>query len=230
MNPVNKNSRILGVAFFLQFITPLTSGIILNQALIKDDISKTMVNIAGKSWLMRINILGEMLTAVGIIFLGAVLYVTLKKHNEKMALTAFGFYILEAVMLATSRIQAFSLLHISQEYVAEGRASYLLSMGNLAFESMNYIYGSMLMFAFCLGAILFYYLLYKSRIIPRGMSLWGLSTVILCLIPTLFVMFGIHSLSFLYIPYMPFECVVAVWILLKGVERNPHTFRTSQSS
>ena len=69
-----------------------------------------MVKIANNPLLMRANILGEIITAAGIIFLGAVLFVILRKQNEKMALTALGLYILEAVLLAASRMEAFSLL------------------------------------------------------------------------------------------------------------------------
>ena len=57
--------------------------------------------------MMRANILGEIITAAGIIFLGAVLFVTLRNQGEKTALTALGLYILEAVLLAASRMEAF---------------------------------------------------------------------------------------------------------------------------
>ena len=46
-----------------------------------------MVNIANHTWLMRANILSEMISAVGVIFLGAILFVTLRKQNEKMGCT-----------------------------------------------------------------------------------------------------------------------------------------------
>ena len=119
MNSVNNTSRVLGVAFLLQAITSLVSGLIMKLALtVPGNISETMIKIANNAWLMRVNILGEIITALGIIFLGAVLFVVLRKQNEKMALTGLGFYILEAVLLAVSRMDAFSLLRISQEYVA----------------------------------------------------------------------------------------------------------------
>ena len=55
-----------------------------------------MRNITENPWLIRANILMDMFTALGVIFLGAVLFTTLRKQNEKIALVAFGFYILEA--------------------------------------------------------------------------------------------------------------------------------------
>jgi hypothetical protein len=176
-----------------------------------------MIKIANNAWLMRVNILGEMITAVGIIFLGAVLFIILRKQNEKIALVALGFYILEAALLAASRISAFSLLRISQEYIAAGNPVYLQTMGQVAFESMNFGY-TLLMLAFCPGGILFYYLLYKSGVVPRALSLWGLITVFPCLIGTLFAVFGYEVPFFVYLPYVPFEFAIGVWILVKGIK------------
>ncbi len=218
MNTVNKTSKVLGAAFLLQAVTSLTSGLILKLALtVPGNISETMIKIANNAWLMRVNILGEMITAAGIIFLGAILFITLRKQNEKIALVALGFYILEAALLAASRIEAFSLLRISQEYVAAGNPVYLQTIGNLAFESMNFTYSALLMLAFCLGGILFYYLLDKAKIVPRFLSLWGLITIFPMLIGTLFVIFGHEVPFFLYLPYVPFEFVIGVWILVKGI-------------
>jgi hypothetical protein len=174
-----------------------------------------MINIANNAWLLKANILGEMITALGIIFLGAILFVTLRKQNEKMALVALGFYILEAVLLAVSRMEAFSLLRISQEYVAAGHPAFLQTMGNLALESMDFGY-TLLMLAFCPGGVLFYYLLYKSGIIPRVLSLWGLITVFPCLIATLSAIFGYKLPFAVYLPYVPFEFAIGIWILFKG--------------
>lgn len=218
MNTVNKTSRVLGAAFLLQAVTSLTSGLILKLALtVPGNISETMIKIANNAWLMRVNILGEMITAAGIIFLGAILFITLRKQNEKIALVALGFYILEATLLGASRIFAFSLLRISQEYVATGHPAYLQTIGNLAFESMNFTYSALLMLAFCLGGILFYYLLDKAKIVPRFLSLWGLITIFPMLIGTLFAIFGHEVPFFLYVPYIPFEFVIGVWILVKGI-------------
>ena len=217
MNTTNNTSTVLGAAFLLQAVTSLSSGLILKLALtVPGNISETMIKIANNPWLMRVHILGEMITALGIVFLGAILFVTLRKQNEKIALVALGFYVLEAVLLAVSRFEAFSLLRISQEYVAAGNPAYLQTLGNLALESTNYGY-TLLMLAFCPGGILFYYLLYQSGIVPRALSLWGLITILPMLIGTLTATFG-YSIPFgFYLPYVPFEFVIGVWILVKGL-------------
>ena len=219
MNTVNKNSRVLGVAFLLQFVTSFSSGVFLQPALmVPGNISEGMIKIANNAWLMRANILVDMLTALGIIFLGAILFVTLRKQNEKIALVALGFYVLEAALLAVSRIAAFSLLGISQEFVTAGHPAFLQTMGNLAIESMDFGGSTLHMLVFCFGGILFYYLLDKSRIVPRVLSLWGLITVFPLLIATLSAIFGYELPVFFYLPYLPFELAIGVWILVKGIK------------
>ena len=219
MNTINKTSRILGVAFLLQFVTSFSSGVFLQPLwFVPGNISETMFKIAANPTLMRTSIFLDMLTALGVIFLGAILFLTLRKQNEKMALTALGFYILEGALHAAGKMDAFSLLRMSQEYVTTGNPAYLQTMGNLAFESMNFVGSTLMMLAFCLGAILFYYLLDKARIVPRWLSLWGLITVFPCLIGTLFAIFGYKLPFAIYLPYVPFEFVIGVWILAKGIK------------
>jgi hypothetical protein len=213
----NKKSRILGGAFLLQAVTSFTSGVFLLKPLIVDgNAVESMIKIANNPLLMRANILGEIITAAGIIFLGAVLFVVLRNQGEKMALTALGLYILEAVLLAASRMEAFSLLRISQEYVTAGTSAGLLSMGSLALESMSFEY-DLAMMGFCIGGILFYYLLDKARIVPRVLSLWGLISAVPLLVATVMVIFGYQVSFYVYVPYIPFEFVIGIWILIKGI-------------
>ena len=79
------------------------------------------------------------------------------------------------------------------------------------------------MLFFCLGAILWYPLLLRSRIVPRAMALWGLLAVLLVLVGTLILVWD-RSLSpsiAVYVPYVPFELVVGVWLLARGAPRSP---------
>lgn len=230
MNSIKKGSRILGIAFLLQFVTSFASGVFVQPALIvSGDIGETMQRIAGNPALMRGYILLDMLTALGVIFLGVMLYETLKEENEKVALVALSFYILEGALLAASRLDAFSLLRISQAYAAAGEPLYLQSMAEVALEAMDFVGFQLHMLAFCAGAILFYFLLYRSRAVPAVLSLWGLVTVVPLLAATLLGIFEIEVPFIVAVPYVPFELVIGVWILVKGtraVERTAAALRT----
>jgi hypothetical protein len=89
------------------------------------------------------------------------------------------------------------------------------------------------MLPFCVGAILFYYLLYKSRLIPRVLPVWGLVSVAVVLVATVLVISGYRVPFLVYVPYVPFEWVVGTWILIKGfagsarLEKQPVDHRLS---
>ena len=180
--------------------------------------SATLLKIANTPWLLRANIFVDMLTALGVTFLGVLLYLTLRKENEQIALTAMAFYILEGALLAVSRMGTFSLLRLSQEYAAAGQPANLLLLGQVTYEAMDFAGNTLHMLAFCLGAIPFYWLLYRSRIVPRWLSLWGLITTFPMLVGTLTQVFG-YTIPFgFYVPYVPFELMIGIWIVVKGIE------------
>jgi len=174
-----------------------------------------MTNISNNALQMQASIVGEMFTAIGIVILGVLLFVTLKKQNGKIALVALGLYVIEAALLAASRIPAFSLLLVSQESVTAGHPAYLQALGNLLYESQSFGY-SLHILPFALGATLFYYLFFKSRYIPRVLSLWGLIAAPLALIGILFVLFGYDVPIVVFIPNLPFELGIGIWLLVRG--------------
>ncbi|NIN34324.1 MAG: DUF4386 family protein, partial [Gammaproteobacteria bacterium] len=200
----DKNTpRLLGAAFLLQAVAALVwSAFLLQPLIVSGNITDTMTNIANNALQMRASIVVTMITAIGIVMLGALLFVTLKKQNRKIALVALGLYLIEAAILAASRIPAFALLRISQESVIAGHPAYLQTLGNLFYESADF--GDWLhMLPFALGATLFYYLFFKSGYIPRVLSLLGLIAALLALIGTPFVLLGYDVPIIVFLPNLP---------------------------
>ena len=68
---------------------------------------------------------------------------------------------------------------------------------------------------FALGALMFYILLYQSRLLPRWLSIWGLVGAALYIVPALGNMFGL-ALGVLMAPLALQEMVMAVWLIAKG--------------
>jgi hypothetical protein len=68
---------------------------------------------------------------------------------------------------------------------------------------------------FVLGALMFYVVLYQSRLVPRWLSTWGLVGATLGIVPPLGSMFGL-SLGILVGPLALQEMVMAVWLIAKG--------------
>jgi hypothetical protein len=76
------------------------------------------------------------------------------------------------------------------------------------------------MLFFCFGGILWYYLLYASRAVPRALSIWGLVAICLLTIPALVVLYNreFRVVEILGLPYAPFELVLGIWLIVKGFD------------
>jgi hypothetical protein len=227
MNADKNTPRLLGAAFLLQAIGSLVSGLFLLEPLIvPGNIIDSMTNISNNALQVRVNIVGEMITAFGIVMLGSLLYVTLKKQNGKIALVALGLYLMEANLLAVSRIATFSLLRISQESVIAGHPEYLLAVGNMLYEFQEFGY-TLLMLPFALGATMFYYLFYKSGFLPRGLSVFGLIAAPLALLGTLLSLLGFDLplivYAIVFFPNLPFELGTGLWLMIKGTRDGSET-------
>lgn len=75
--------------------------------------------------------------------------------------------------------------------------------------------------AFCTGATLYYLVFYRSRLIPRWLSAWGLAGMVLSVVSGLLVLFqsiaGLSSTQVvLNLPIAVQEMVLAVWLIVKG--------------
>jgi len=68
---------------------------------------------------------------------------------------------------------------------------------------------------FCLGALMFYYLLYQARLIPRWISGWGIVAAVASLAADLSAMFG-TNMDILKMLMLVQEMVMAVWLIAKG--------------
>lgn len=206
--------KLLGVAFFTQAMTALIGGSIALELFESDTITiETMETIANNTLPLYMSILLQMITAVVIIVLGVALYLTTKHINKTWAIIAMCFYVLEAAMLTVSQIFVFALSETSQLFLTGGDTN-LISLGSILLSCKGFS-GKMAMIPFGLGAMVFYYLLMKSEILPKWLALWGIITVSFVLVAVPLMAFKIAIPFVLLLPYVPFEFFSGIYILIK---------------
>lgn len=98
--------------------------------------------------------------------------------------------------------------------------AFILSPALISFRSV--IYQSIHIYFFIAGALLFYILFYRTRIIPKFISLWGIFASVLLLIITIIKLFGIKTgiLDILLLPMILNEVFLAVWLIIRGFDKN----------
>lgn len=178
-----------------------------------------MLNLANNTSLVHANIIGDTITALGIIFLATMLFTVVQKQNKALALAALGFYIFEAGILVVSKIAVYILLYISQQYIATGDQALELT-ANVALAAKDFAY-RLHIIPFGVGAVIFYYLLYRSNAVPKWLSLWGLIAVTFVLAGAAWKISGVHMppvFLVLSLPYVPFEFFAGIYILVRGFQ------------
>ena len=216
MDSDKKTAQYLGIAFLIQIIAPIVSDLLLNPLIVDGNITETLIRISNNPLQLQASILIEMLTVFGITTIGALMYIILQKENKPLATVAFGFYLIEATILAVSRISGFALFLVSKESVLAGHPAYLQSLGNLFLELQNFGF-RLHMLPFAIGALMFYYLFYKSQVIPRSLAILGLIAAPTAILGSVLVLLGVDIPIVVFLPSLPFELLTGLWLIGKKV-------------
>ena len=231
MQTYRKTAIIVGVLFLVATIAPLLSfpfsGFIDNP----DDLSK----IAENETQVIIGALLEIIMVISIAGIAIAIYPVLKKYSEGLALGYAGARIIESVLFVIGVISLLSLVTLGQEFVKAGApdASYFQTSSTLLLAVRDWgghMLGSVIL---GLGALILYYSLYKARLVPRWLSIWGLIGALLALTEGILSMFGVidpfsTNAVILNIPIGLNEMVLAVWLIVKGF--NPIAVNASSTS
>lgn len=220
MNANRKAAIAVGVLYIIGTVSGVLSVVISNPILDAPDfLSSIAANpnqvVLGASFVLTMGL------ALAIVPVAA--YPVLKQHNQTLAMGYVVFRgALETVGYMATVICTLLLVALSREYVAAGMpdGSGFQALGGVLAESSNWItqVGTT---AFILGALMFYWVLYRAKLIPRWISGWGLITAVPYFAAAFLVMFGViegwSSLDGgLRVPLGLQEMVMAVWLIVKG--------------
>ena len=219
MNP-RKSARIVGVLFIIATAAPLLSVAFGPVIIGPEDLAKVWLLAANENQ-VRIGALLEFTMAVAVAAIPVWMYPILKKYNESMALWYVVGRLIEGLMFTIGIISLLTLLTLSKEFALAGApdAAYYQILGTaiLAIRSGQSVFAQ---FGFSLGSVMFYYILYKSKLVPRWLSGWSLIGAVLFLASAFLAMFGYGSESTVYLlmnaPGGVGEMVFAVWLIVKG--------------
>jgi hypothetical protein len=220
MDSNRKTAIIVGVLFIIATVTGILSQVFLGPILNAPD---DLLNVYANENQVIIGTLLLLIMAAAIFAIPVMLFPILKMHNENMALGYLVARIFEAVPVVVGIISLLSLVTLSQEFLLAGAmdASYFQTFGSLLLAARDWtdLIGTQIVFS--LTALILNYSLYRSKLVPRIISVWGLIGAPLILAAGLLSMFGlVRPFStiaiFLYLPIASQEMVFAVWLIVKG--------------
>ncbi|MCJ7807205.1 MAG: DUF4386 domain-containing protein [Dehalococcoidia bacterium] len=220
MNTNKKTARIVGVLFIIATVLGALSLFVFLEPSLDDP--DYLTNVSANENQIIIGAVLSLIMVFAIAMIPVMMFPIFKKHNEALALGYVVFRVLEVVTGIALVIIYLLLLTLSQEYVNAGSpdASHFQTSGTLLLQADDWI-NYVMTIVFSLGALMFYYLWYQSKLIPRFLSVWGLIGATLTLPVGLLCMFGlITELSalglILALPLALNEIFLAVWLIVKG--------------
>ncbi|WP_437397920.1 DUF4386 domain-containing protein [Flagellimonas lutimaris] len=222
---LQKVAKIVGFLFlFIMGTAMYNEFYVRSKLVVAGNALQTFENIRANEALFRIGVASELLTTVCIAALVLALFVLLREVNKNIALLALFFRGVEVVVFAIIVLNSFVVLRL-----VNGSTSYFGSMDQETLSSWTLLfimahsngYDIAVVF-FGLGSLLFSYLLYSSRYVPKiisGLGIFSALTVVICTFVMIVAPNTIGTLSpMCYLPITIFEVYLGAWLLIKGVK------------
>ncbi len=212
----------MGILIITATVAPLLSLVFYGPI---TDAPDDLANVSANENQVKIVVVLQLIRAAAIIGIPIMMFPILKKHNESLALGYVGARIIESFVFVGGVIGLLTLLTLSQEFVKAGApdASHFQTLGILLLAEINWGFDVPGVIAFSLGSLMFYYVLYQSKLVPRWISLWGvIGAALILATPFLSSLFGLIPETFVEL-LAPIGAVnetenifLAGWLILKG--------------
>ncbi|GCE29784.1 hypothetical protein KDA_52680 [Dictyobacter alpinus] len=216
MSPRRKTALVAGVLYLLTFVS-------IPTLFIYGSVKGTNYILgAGPDTSAIIGGILEIIVALAGIGTAVVLFPVLKKQNEAAALGLVASRILESGTIFVG--VAFLLSVVTLRQTGAGVEALVTSHVLVALYDRIFLLGQSFMPAIC--DLLLGFLLYRSRLVPRGLSLIGIIGGPILLASYIAVMFGLigqHTplAALSALPVALFEFSLGVWLIVKGFQPSP---------
>ena len=219
MNTNRKIARIVGILFIIATASIFAGSIyepFFNSPDYLDIIYPNKITVI-------FGLLLESIMIPAMFLIPILLFPILKKHNKVLAFGYLGIRSLESALIGVAQITKISLINLSRDYLNGGGAD-VLDFQNTGSSIQSKLYwintdGIIYVVIFAIGAFILNFVLYKSKLIPRCLSIWGLIGALMILTGSILYAFTSTSeviAMLLIIPIAVQEMVMAVWLIIKG--------------
>jgi len=210
---------IVGIAFIVATVFNLVGTALVSPAVNATDY---LTRIAADQDRVTLGAFFLFVAAVACPAIAIGLYPVLRRFSEAPAIGAVGFRVIEGALYVLVAVCVLLLVSLSQAPSTEGSPAQAASLvlGEQLKAGRHWL-GATAVLTFGLGAILYYWALYRTRLVPRWLSVSGLIAIVMVMASAVLVLFRvIDTFSapqiVLALPIAVQEMVLAVWLIAKG--------------
>jgi hypothetical protein len=218
--------KVAGLFFLLNLLVPLLNWtFVLSKFAVAENVMATATNIMANELLFRFGITIELFMSIGLIVLALVLYIMLKSVNKNLAMLALLIKLVEATLMAVTVLVPFIALQI----LNAGANLTVLTLEQLQFPiglifNSHTALTSIPMVFLGLDMMVFSYLFFKSKYIPRILAGFGIlsfalifSHALMFILAPEYAMMPTNQIIF-WFPSGLFEIIIGIWLLSKGLK------------
>ena len=217
MGQYKSTARAIGILFIIASAAAIIGGTMALPATEPDFLSEA----AGSETRVVIGLILELVLALAVFGMAALFFPILKKQHEGMALGYVATRTLEGVLIAAGTVSAALMLALSKGFGPDGTVEGVEPLAEVLFAAREWTYWLGPMAVFSVSALILNWLLYRSRVVPTWISIWGFIGGVLLLTSAVLEMFG-QALGWwqavFTIPIGVNEMVLAVWLIIKGFD------------
>jgi Domain of unknown function (DUF4386) len=216
MTSTRRNAIAAGVLFVVATSASLTATAVL-PALTGTDYLAGVADQSGRTAVAALLYLVAAGCSVGI---AVALYPVLKGFSSGLAAGSVVFRTVEAVFYTADVVALLSVLSLGQELARTPGADRTVfrTIADALLATRDHA-ALVAVFAFCVGAFLYYLVFYRSRLVPRWLSGWGIAGVVLMLAACVLALFTntlVTGYVYLAAPIGLQEFALAAWLIVKG--------------
>ena len=217
-------ARVAGVAYLVIAVSGVLYGALIESKLIisGNDVA-TAANIIAHESLFRVGIVLVLIIYVSVVVASWALYVILGTVHKQLALLALLFRSAEAILGAATVLISFAVISVlGGQTPSSALAPEQLQALAGRFIDVRTAGLDIILILIGVGATVFSYLLFTSKLIPRALAAWGIFTYLSMLfLGTLSILSPEHPLMLQHVLYGvggSFELVFGLWLVFKGVD------------
>ena len=212
------NARLAGVTFLVYIAAGITSMILFAGATRGEGVAAQLTTIAQNATDLRLTILLTLVMNLSALVLAVTLYAITREQDRDLA--TLGLTCRAAEGIAGMDLSG----TLGLLWLATGTGNDALDAGAASalggfFLKMQQTMGASATF-FALGSTLFSWLLLRGRMIPVPLAWLGVlasALLVVCCPLQLAGLLGGPVTTFMWIPMLVFEVVLAFWLIVKGV-------------
>ena len=152
-----------------------------------------------------------------------ILYPIIQKYSKSLAIGFVSFRVIAGVFQIVGVIALPIFILLSQEYLESTASDLMLfqTFGDILKLGRDLANHVGVMLATGLGNLIFFYILFKTKLIPRWLSSWGLIGNALAMLASFLILFRLIDVItphfiVLTVPLVLLEIVLAIWLIVKG--------------